>query len=166
MSGKTLLQDKKLDFLRYLTAFLIPVFVVGIVYKRLEISPFGNESILSIDLWGEYFPMYKYIFKDAKGISDLLYTWNGGLGVNNLAQSAYYCNSIFFLVLKLAPLKSLITVLDVLCLIKFGFSALTCQFFLENKLKSKNILLVLGSVSYSLCGYASAYLSQCSPLSI
>lgn len=161
MSGKTLLQDKKLDFLRYLTAFLIPVFVVGIVYKKLEISPFGNESILSIDLWGEYFPMYKYIFKDAKSLSDLLYTWNGGLGVNNLAQSAYYCNSIFFLVLKLAPLKSLITVLDVLCLIKFGFSALTCQFFLENKLKSKNILLVFGSVSYSLCGYASAYLSQC-----
>lgn len=146
---------------RYILAFFIPVIIVGIVYKAMEIAPFGDNSILSMDLWGEYFPMYKYNFKDAESLSELLYNWNGGLGVNNLAQSAYYCNSILFILMKFFPLSSMAVVLDVICWAKFGLSSVTCLFFLEKKLESKNILLLVGTISYSLCAYAYAYLNQC-----
>lgn len=161
MSTSKLTGNKSMTFLRYLIVFIVPVIFTALVYKKLEISPFGNNSILCMDLWGEYLPMYKHNMLDASSLSDLLYSWKGGLGHNNVVESAYYCNSIFFLVFKFCSLDTFITALDILCMLKFGFSAITCLFFLENKLESKSPFLLLGAISYSLCGYALAYLAQC-----
>lgn len=145
---------------RYLLCFLIPFVIVLILYHALEILPYGDNSILCMDLWGQYFPMYKQI-GDYDSFSDFFYSWKGALGFNNYAQSAYYCNSIFNLLFLFCDTDNMIKLLDIIAALKVGFSAAACMCFFEVKFKRKTPFYIALSASYALCAYALAYLSQC-----
>ena len=51
-----------------------------------------------MDMWGQYFPMNEQN-ATADSLSEFLYSWNGAFGYNSWAANAYYCNSIFLLIL-------------------------------------------------------------------
>ena len=141
-------------------AFTIPVSLVLIGYIRMKIYPFGDESLLNMDLWGQYFPMLIEQYSNRHYFLSNFFSWNGSAGFNIYAQSAYYCNSIFNFFLVLFRKENLINALDFLVLLKFGFSSLTFCMFLNYKYKKLNVLTVACSVAYSLCTYTIAYISQ------
>lgn len=146
--------------IRYVLAFLIP-FGIGIaLFSAKEIAPFGEHSLFCMDLWGQYFPMYVQQAKP-DSLGELFYSWNGAFGYNNWSQSAYYSNSIFWLLLKLLPVESMVNAVDWICLIKIALSSVTCLAFLEYKLQKKSPILIAGAISYSLCSYVLAFISQC-----
>ena len=89
-------RDIALAVLRYLIVFLVPLITGIIIFKKKEIAPFGPNDVLSIDLWGQYFPMYRKFAFDS-GISEAMYNWSGALGFNNWVQNAFYCRSIFLI---------------------------------------------------------------------
>lgn len=146
-------------FLRCTAAFLIPIFVGIAVFRILKIDPFGENDLLSVDLWGQYFPMYRQ-FAESNSFSEGMYSWNGALGFNNFVQSAFYCRSIFLLIFKFVPIDSAIRFIDYVCILRLGLSALTCQLFLEYKTKNKSPIIIAISVSYGLCAYALAFIMQ------
>lgn len=146
--------------LPYFIAFAISFIVGLILYKGKEIAPFGDNSILCMDLWGQYFPMYVQQ-AEADSLSDMLYSFNGALGYNVWAQNAYYCNSVFLLIFKFLRVENLVSALNWICLLKISLSAVSCLAFLKFKIKEKNPLLIAGAVSYSLCAYMLAFYSQC-----
>lgn len=39
----------------YGIAFVVPILIITEAYKVLEIYPYGDKSILSMDLWGNIF---------------------------------------------------------------------------------------------------------------
>ena len=84
-------------FFYYLLAFVISFGIGVIVFKAKNIAPFGDNSLLCMDLWGQYFPMYVQQATADVG-ADMFYSWNGAFGYNNWAQNAYYCYSIFFFI--------------------------------------------------------------------
>ena len=142
-----------------LLAFVLPLAAACICFSKLKVAPFGEFSLLNMDLWGQYFPMYADQYNHRSQLS-LFFSWNGGLGFNSFAQSAYYCNSLFLLILLLFKSGSLIMVLDLIILSKFGLASLTCFFFLRYKFKKENMLTVAFSVAYSLCAYMGAFMTQ------
>lgn len=148
-----------LILLPYLLAALISAVIGIITFKVRGIAPFGDNSVLCMDLWGQYFSMYVNN-KEAEGLSGLFYSWNGAFGFNNWAQSAYYCNSIFIYLMKFIPNARLVTAIDIFCLIKIMLSAVTCLGFLHYKLERRSPVLIAGAVSYSLCAYMLAFMSQ------
>lgn len=66
----------------YITVIVISAIIGIITFKKCEIAPYGKNSILCMDLWGQYFPMY-INNKQADGLAGLMYSWNGGFGFNN-----------------------------------------------------------------------------------
>ncbi len=145
--------------LPYTCAFLVS-FIIGIVlFAAKGIVPFGENSVLCMDMWGQYFPMY-FQKATADTLSDAFYSWNGAFGYNNWAQNAYYCNSIFLLVLNLLPAKAMVNAVSWLCIVKIACSAATCLGLLRYKTQSGSPLLIGGAVAYSLCAYVLAFLSQ------
>lgn len=146
-------------FFYYLLAFAISFGIGVIVFKAKNIAPFGDNSLLCMDLWGQYFPMYVQQATADVG-ADMFYSWNGAFGYNNWAQNAYYCYSIFLFIFKFLPVSKMIFVFDWICLVKISLSAVTCLAFLTYKLQKKSPVLIAGAVSYSLCAYALAYISQ------
>ena len=90
--------------LRCLIVFTIPVIAGMMFFKAREVHPYGENSILSIDLWTQYFPMFRH-YGEATSLADGMYSWNGGLGFNNFLQSAFYCRSPWLLIFKLVPFE-------------------------------------------------------------
>lgn len=129
------------------------------VYYVNRIGPFGDQCVLNVDLWSQYFPMYAHN-AGADSVADLFYSWSGALGYNNWAQSAYYCNSAFLLLMRWIPLEYAVSALNWFCLLKISLSAVTCLALLRYKVKGSSVLLMAGAVSYSLCSYMLAFLSQ------
>lgn len=157
------LQKRKKELLRaamYLTAFFVPAIAFLLVYKAKEIFPYGDFSVLCMDLWTQYFPMYVHQY-DINSLSDAIYSFAGGLGYNNFAQSAYYCNSIFNLLYKMFSRDNLINVVNIICLLKSSFASVTCLMMLEHKYGKRNVFMCAGAIMYSLCSYALAYSCQC-----
>lgn len=145
--------------LRCIIVFLVPLITGIIIFKKKEISPFGENDLLSIDLWGQYFPMYRKFGLD-HGFSEAMYNWSGALGFNNWVQNAFYTRSIFLIPFGLVPLENSITYVDVVCLLRFGLGALACQLFLEYKFKSSSPIIMATSIGYGLCAYSTAFIMQ------
>ena len=160
---KTLKKESRKDFLLsaayYGIAFLLAVTAGLLLYAAKEIGPFGNRSVLCMDLWGQYFPMYEQN-ATADSLSDFFYSWNGAFGYNSWATNAYYCNSIFLLFLRFVPTGSMVAALNWICLAKLGCSAVSCLAFLTHKLKKHSPIFIGGAVVYGLCAYMMAFLSQ------
>ncbi len=164
MKIKKLTKQQKINLTKgaapYLIAFVISTVIGLILYKVKNIMPFGDQSILCMDLWGQYFPMYVQN-AEADSIQDMLYSWNGAFGYNNWAQNAYYCNSVFWLIFKFLPVGKLVAALNWISLLKISLSSVSCLAFLKFKIKEKSPILIAGAVSYSLCAYMLAFFSQC-----
>ncbi len=144
----------------YLTvSFFLPVMFVFLGYLFMGIYPFGDNTILVMDLHGQYFPMINNL-KTAISDGNLLYSFSAGLGFNLLAQSAYYTNSIFWYFIALLPSKLMIPAFQFIVALKFGLSGLTFSYYLRRKNGELTPLTVALSTAYSLCGYALAYISQ------
>ncbi len=153
------LRHISLSVIPYAIAFLLAFGISILTYRVLEIIPFGENSIISMDLWAQYYPMYAETAQ-TDSLADLFYSWNGGLGYNRWAQSAYYSNSIFALLLPLIPLHSLLTFIDWLAPLKIALSAVTCLGFLRYKTQSRTPVLIGGAVAYATCTYMLAFIQQ------
>lgn len=145
--------------LRCIIVFMLPVITGLAFFKNCDIHPYGENSLLSVDLWGQYFPMYRQ-FADTNSFSEAMFSWNGALGFNNFVQSAFYCRSPFLLLFKLIPIDYSIIYINMVCLARLGLSAVTCLLFLEYKFKKKSPIVMAASVSYGLCAYAIAFIMQ------
>lgn len=151
---------KNKDCILFIIAFIIPVIFMSIAYKLIEAYPFGEKSVLSMDLWGQYYPMIKGLWYDMKDFTSSHYSWDGGLGFNLYAQTLYYCNSIFFRLLFFAGSAYIIQAIDIVLLIKYGFYSVAFLAFLKYKYKEINCMSVAFAIAYSLCSYNLAYLNQ------
>lgn len=128
--------SKKLDkkaLLYYLIAFFLSAVFVLISFSKMKINPFGGKSLLNMDLWGQYFPMYVEKYNNIRDFGSGLYSWNGALGFNLFVQSAYYGNSIFNYILLLFNRDILVEVFNYILLLKISFASFTFCIYLKNK---------------------------------
>ena len=145
--------------LRVLIVFTIAIATGIVIFKKKEISPYGPNDILSIDLWGQYFPMYRKFALD-HGFSEAMYNWSGALGFNNWVQNAFYTRSIFLIPFGLVPFAKCITYIDMVALLRFGLGAAACQLYAEYRFRSKSPVIMAASIGYGLCSYATSFIMQ------
>lgn len=66
----------------YLLAFFIPLVIVTAADIALGIHPFGDRAVLIIDSYHQYAPFFSDFYDKIVNGGSLLYSWNGGLGIN------------------------------------------------------------------------------------
>ena len=76
-----------------LSAFLASAVILLITYIHLHIFPFGDRTILRVDLFHQYAPYLEEMRSRVANGQSLFYSWEGGLGKDFLAQTAYYTTS-------------------------------------------------------------------------
>ncbi len=148
-----------LNAIPYLVTFLITLGIGLFAFHAEGMYPFGEKAPLVKDMFWQYFPMYA-MDANPDAAADAFYSWCGGLGFNNWAQNAYYCNSVFLLLFRFLPLDQLINALDIFCLLKIALSSVTCLALLRYRCGKPSPLLIGGAVSYSLSTYMIAYMAQ------
>ena len=61
-------------------SFILPVFIMYLVYVAMGIHPFGEESVLVLDLNGQYVSFFEALRNFLKGDASLLYSFSRSLG--------------------------------------------------------------------------------------
>lgn len=140
---------------RYLgLCFLIPALIMWLIYICLQTFPFGEESVLVLDLNGQYVYFFEGLRDILLGESSPIYSFSRALGGEFFGIFAYYLSSPFSFLVLLFP-KSMITeALLLMFLLKVGSCGLTFGIYIEATRKRSKTATVMFSCMYALCAYA------------
>lgn len=136
-------------------AFIIPVVLNYLIYLAMEIHPFGNGSVLVLDLNGQYVYFYEALRNAVYGQMSMIYSFCRALGGEFMGIYAYYIASPFSYIVALFPQSRILDALLVIFLLKTGITGFNFGFYLHRTSKKPNKLTVITfSILYSLTTYA------------
>jgi uncharacterized membrane protein YfhO len=118
-------------------AFIIPVVIMYVIYIAMEIHPFGNGSVLVLDLNGQYVYFYEALRNFVYGDASLLYSFCRALGGEFMGIYAYYIASPFSYIVCLFPQTKILDALLCIFLLKTGLCGFTFGFYIH---KTEKIL--------------------------
>lgn len=88
-------QNKSKEVVYLFLSFALPFICLSFTYYLLGMYPFGNNSLLTIDLNDQYLSFFSY-FKDIlHGEANMIYSFSKGMGGEMIGLSAYYLLSPF-----------------------------------------------------------------------
>ncbi len=135
--------------------FLVPAALMLLIYLCRGIHPFGNESVLVLDLNGQYVYFYEALRDFVWGDASLLYSFSRALGGEFLGIYAYYIASPLSWLVALFPKARMLEALLTIFILKTGLCGVTFGWYLHKTTRHKNKLyILLFSVLYALCSYA------------
>lgn len=141
----------------YLLSFLIPVFLMLLIFILKGIFPFGERSFLRTDLYHQYAPFHSELLYKLQHFKSLFYTYDVGLGTNFISLMAYYLSSPFNILLYFVNSKYVIEFITYIVVFKIGLSSLTMSCYLVNKFKAEKYTILFISLFYAMSGYVAAY---------
>lgn len=157
IARKIITRIKPSDFFFSLLAFLIPLFILGLVYLKHGMYPFGDKTILICDLSGQYVDFFSTYYEILTQGKSILYSWHAGLGLNFLGLFSYYLSSPFSLLLVFFEKEHLTEALLLITLLKIGTSGLTFSIYTKYTFKVTGIPVLVFSVLYALMAYSVVY---------
>ncbi len=135
--------------------FIIPIIVNYLVYLAMEIHPFGDGSVLVLDLNAQYVYFYEALRDFVHGDANMLYSFSRNLGGEFVGIYAYYIASPLSYIVALFPKDKMLEALLTLFLLKTGLCGLTFGYYLHRHSKSINkVYILMFSCMYALSGYA------------
>lgn len=141
--------------------FIIPVVVMYFIYITMQIHPFGDGSVLVLDLNGQYVSFYETLRTLIYEGGSFTYTFLRGLGGEFVGIYAYYLASPLSYIVALFPQDMMLDALFTIILLKTGLCGLTFGFYLhKNSRYRSNAVIVALSTVYALTAYAVIYQSN------
>lgn len=141
----------------FIAAFLIPVFVMILIYYIRGVYPFGTEMYLRSDMYHQYAPFHREFARKLREGGSLFYSWNVGMGVNFLSYIAYYLASPFNLLLVFCDNAHVIEMMSVFIIVKTGVASFTFTYYLSKKFESKKMIYAIFGIAYALSSYYAAF---------
>ncbi len=139
----------------YLMAcFLVPLLLMWIIFIIRGVYPFGEKSVLVLDLNGQYVYFFEAIRDVFQGDSSPFYTWYRSLSGEFSGIYAYYLASPFSLLTVLFPEDGITEALLAITLLKCGSMGLTFGWYLHKRKPSNPINVIMFSTMYALSSYA------------
>lgn len=143
------------EFSYLIYAFLIPVILNYLIYLAMEIHPFGDGSVLVLDLNGQYVYFYEALRNAVYGEESFLYSFCRSLGGEFGGIYTYYVASPLSYIVCLFPQDRILEALLFIFLLKTGLCGLSFGYYLHKiSSKVKKIPVVTFSILYALCAYA------------
>ena len=130
-------------------AFLIPVVLMFLLYVAMELHPFGDGSVLVLDLNAQYAFFYEALRAWVWGDGSLLYSFGRSLGGEFMGIYAYYIASPFSYIVALFPRDRMLEALLTIFLLKAGCCGATFGFYLHKTAAKKNKLSAWDKVMIS-----------------
>ncbi len=135
--------------------FLVPAVMMYLIYLAMEIHPFGDGTVLVLDLNGQYVYFFEALRNCILGDGSLLYSFFRAMGGEFVGMYAYYLASPFSYLVALFPQEYIQEALLTMILLKTGFCGFTFGYYLhKHSEKSNKIMVVAFSVMYALCSFA------------
>ncbi len=137
-----------------LLAFFVPAFILSGIYIFQGVYPFGNNSLMTVDLGQQYvdfFAYYRQTFYEDP--SSFFYSFSKAIGGDMVGLWAYYLTSPFNLIFLVFPQNQLSLAITCLTILKISLAGLSFGWLLKRSFNGKGFILSAFSVSYALMGY-------------
>ena len=145
---------KKYNYMIF--AGLIPAVIFFLVYVVRGIHPFGNSTVLVLDMNAQYAYFYEYLREAVLGGDlSLIYTWERALGGEFMGLYAYYIASPLSYIVCLFPKENIQDALFLIYLIKAALCGITMSYYLKVTSKKLDRFSV---VTFSTLYATSAYM--------
>lgn len=139
----------------YVLSFLLPACLLLACYACLGMAPFGDGSILAMDMSTQYVDFFCALKQ-----GDLFFSWSKGLGSAYIGVFSYYVSSPLSLLTLLVPNDLMPMGLLFLTVLKVGLAGLAFSVFSVRRNHLPHAVTLLGALAYSLCSWSAAY-SMC-----
>ncbi len=142
------------NWLYLVAAFFLPLLINWLIFIIRGVYPFGDKSVLVLDLNGQYVYFFEAIKDVFQGDASPFYSWYRALGGEFSGIYAYYVASPFALITPLFGENSMTEALLAMTLLKVGSMGLTFGIYLHNSRPSKPVYVITFSTMYALMSYS------------
>lgn len=137
----------------YIIAFFIPVILMYIAYAVFGLYPFGEKSVLALDLNAQYVYYFEALRDAFWGDGSIFYSWGRNLSGGYMGIIGYYLASPFTLIVMLLPRDSILTSLLLMILCKIGSTGVTMSMYLQKSKHLEPLHATIFSTLFSLSAY-------------
>lgn len=143
-----------------LLSFLIPFLAFFLMYLSRLIYPFGNGTVLVLDLNAQYIYFFEALRDALIGEGSLIYSFERALSGEFLGIFAYYLASPLSLLVALFPKENIQEAMLLIIIAKCGLSGLTANIYLTKTRKLSEVGALIFSSCYALSAYGIIYASN------
>ena len=137
-----------------LAAFFLPLVIMWAVFIIKGVYPFGEKSVLVLDLNAQYVYFFEAMRDIFQGDGSPFYSWFRSMSGEFSGIYAYYVASPFALLSVFFPENGITEFLLAMTLLKVGSCGLTMGYYLYKSRPSKPVSMVIFSTCYALTSYA------------
>ena len=139
-------------------AFICSVVLMLLVYYCYEIIPFGGRTVLRMDLFHQYGPLFAEFFDRIAEGKSLIYSWTTGGGGSFIGNYFNYLSSpIGALVALIAGHENIPEAVGAMVLIKNALSSSCFAYYLKKSTKKNDFSISAFGLLYAFCGFFIAY---------
>ena len=139
--------------LYYIAAFLIPFLLTFVAYIGFGVYPFGERSVLTLDLNGQYIYYFEGLRRAFWGDGSFFYSWSRNLSGGFMGIIGYYLASPFSLIVMLLPRKMIIESVMIMQMTKVGAAGLTFCIYAQKSKRVKPLQSIMFSTMYAMMAY-------------
>lgn len=150
-----MIQKKTRKILIY--SFALSATLMLIIYALTGIYPFGNKTVLTMDMSGQYVNFLEYFKNVLLGKASLFYNFSMNLGSNVFGVFAYYASSPLNIILLFFNKSNITEGILLLNILKIALASMTMSYLLLKTTKNKSVSIIALSMMYSLMSYNIVY---------
>ncbi len=130
---------------------------ISFVFIIFSLFPFGDMTVLRMDLYHQYGPLFLEFYDRVTDFSSFGYSWRSGGGSSFLGNYFNYLSSPLSFIIFLFDRKQIGYAITTLVMIKGILSAGTFAYFLKKSFNRHSYVSSAFGVFYAFCGYFLAY---------
>ncbi len=138
-------------------AILCTAGIMMLVYYCFNLFPFGETTILRMDLYHQYGPLFAEFYDRVMNLKSFLYSWNTGLGSPFLGNYFNYLSSPSAFLILILGHRNMPEAIAGMILMKAALASGAFTYYLKKSQGRHDFTTAAFGVLYSMCGYFVAY---------
>ncbi|MCQ2475052.1 MAG: YfhO family protein [Clostridia bacterium] len=138
-------------------AILCTVGLMMLVYFCYDLFPFGGKTILRMDMYHQYGPLFAELYDRVTNLESLIYSWRTGLGGPFLGNFFNYLSSPTAILMLILGHQNMTEAIAGMILIKAALSAGSFTYYLKKSQNRHDLTTTAFGILYAMCGYFVAY---------
>jgi len=131
--------------------------VMMLVYYCYDLFPFGETTILRMDLYHQYGPLFAELYDRVTGLKSFLYSWQTGLGSPFLGNFFNYLSSPSMIIMLLLGHENMPEAIAGMIIAKAALAAASFTYYLKKSQGRHDFTTAAFGLLYAMCGYFIAY---------
>lgn len=151
--GRRLIIDQRFCWV----SALCTVGIMMLICYCYGLFPFGDSTILRMDLYHQYGPLFAELYDRVTNLKSLFYSWQTGLGSPFLGNYFNYLSSPAALIILVLGHKNMPESIAGMIIAKAALSACSFTYYLKRSQKRHDFTTAAFGILYAMCGYFVAY---------